>query len=190
MRSPHAGDLGAQQRTAFVLCVALVAAVVLGDGGPARGADDDGRANVQEAAEQTTDLEVRLSTEGPTVADMVDTVRRHARRTPGADADAAVTLVLTCDLAAELDDTRPYLAGQQRGRFAYARVDLTWPEAVLIHEVAHVVTAGDGHGPIWRAVYLGAIAELYGDDRATREHRRIAWVHDRCYTTDSCPRIR
>jgi len=98
--------------------------------------------------------------------------------------------VLTCDLAAELDDSGPFLAGLQQGRFAYARLDLAWPEAVLIHEAAHVVTAGDGHGPTWRAVSLGAIAELYGDDRAAREHRRIAWVHDRCSTTDSCPRIR
>ena len=130
---------------------------------------------------------VRLSVDGPTVQEMVDAVRRHAGRTPGADGDAEVTVVLSGDLASDLGDERPLLAGQQHGSTAFVRVDVAWPERTVIHVVAHVVTDGDGHGEIWRAVYLGAIAELYGSDAAHREARRIAWVHDRCYLTDSCP---
>jgi hypothetical protein len=130
---------------------------------------------------------VRLSATGPTVVEMVDAVRRQARRTPGADGDAEMTLVLSGDLARELGDERPLLAGQQRGGTAYVRVDVAWPERTVVHEVAHVMTDGDGHGEIWRAVYLGAMAELYGSDAAHRETRRVAWVHDRCYLTDSCP---
>ena len=130
---------------------------------------------------------VRLSADGPTVQGMVDAVRRQARRTAGANGEVDVTVVLSGDLAGELGDERPLLAGQQHGSTAFVRVDLAWPERTVIHEVAHVVTDGDGHGQIWRAVYLGAFAELYGPDAAHREARRIAWVHDRCYLTDSCP---
>ncbi len=132
-------------------------------------------------------LEVRLTTDGPSMADLVSTVRDQARRVPGAQPDAPVTLVLTCDLAAELGDDRPLLAGLQRGRYAYVRTDLARPERTVIHEVAHVLTDGDGHGDIWRAVYLGVIEERYGQDRADLEARRIARVYDRCGDTDTCP---
>ncbi len=130
---------------------------------------------------------VRLSATGPTVDEMVDAVRRQAHRTTRADGDAELTVVLTGDLAKELGDDRPLLAGQQRGGTAFVRIDLAWPERTVIHEVAHVMTNGDGHGETWRAVYLGAMTELYGPDAAHREARRTAWVHDRCYLTDSCP---
>lgn len=149
--------------------------------GSTQSAHDDGDVD----AERTV---VRLSADGPTVEEMVDAVRHQARRTPGADGDADVIVVLSGDLARDLGDERPLLAGQQHGSTAFVRVDLAWPERTVIHEVAHVVTHGDGHGETWRAVYLGAIAELYGSDAVHREARRIAWVNDRCYLTDSCPR--
>ena len=130
---------------------------------------------------------VRMSATGPTVEEMVDAVRRQAHRTEGADGDAEVTVVFTGDLNRELGEDRPLLGGLQRGGTAFVRVDLAWPERTVIHEVAHVMTDGDGHGEIWRAVYLGAMTELYGSDAAHREARRTAWVNDRCYLTDSCP---
>jgi hypothetical protein len=133
------------------------------------------------------EVQVRLSTEGHTVAELVAVVREHARRTPGADPTADVTVILTGGLAEETGDDRALLAGLQRGRYAWVRTDLAWPERTLVHEVAHVLADGDGHGPIWRAVYLGAIEQLFGEHRAERERRRIAWVHDRCYRTDTCP---
>lgn len=143
-------------------------------------APDDERVS----AERTV---VRMSATGPTVEEMVDAVRRQAHRTDGADGDVELTIVLTADLEKELGEERPLLAGQQRGGTAFVRVDLAWPERTVIHEVAHVMTDGHGHGEIWRAVYLGAMTELYGSDAAHREARRTAWVNDRCYLTDSCP---
>jgi hypothetical protein len=166
-----------------VLLLVAVGEVLLGSdqaAGSTRSARDDGDADAWHTV-------VRLSADGPTVQQMVETVRQHAHRTPGADGEVAVTVVLAGDLARELGDERPLLAGLQHGGTAFVRVDLAWPERTVIHEVAHVVTDGDGHGQIWRAVYLGAIAELYGPDAAHREARRIAWIHDRCYLTDSCP---
>lgn len=140
-----------------------------------------------EAATDVSRTMVRLTATGPTVEEMVDAVRRQARRTPGADGDVEVTVVLSGDLERELGDGRPLLAGQQRDGTAFVRVDVAWPERTVIHEAAHVVTDGDGHGEIWRAVYLGAITDLYGPDAAHREAHRIAWTYDRCYLTDACP---
>jgi hypothetical protein len=138
------------------------------------------------AGSSATEVEVRLSTDGHTLAELVAVVREHARRTPGAAPTADVTVILTSGLAEETGDDRALLAGLRRGRYAWVRTDLAWPERTLIHEVAHVLTNGDGHGPTWRAVYLGAIEELFGEHRAERERRRVAWVHDRCYRTDTC----
>jgi hypothetical protein len=139
------------------------------------------------AGNARAEVEVRLSTAGPTLAELVATAREHARRTPGADPTAPVTIVLTGDLAQEVgDDDRPLLGGLQRGRYAWVRTDVAWSERALLHEVAHVLTDGDGHGPAWRAVYLGAVEQLFGERRAEQERRRIAWVHDRCYRTDTC----
>ncbi len=167
-----------------VVAVALFAVVeVLFGSGPAVGSTPATHGDVD--AGHTM---VRLTADGPTVQERVDTVRRHAHRTPGADGDVDMTVVLSGNLARELSDERPLLAGLQRGSTAFVRVDLAWPERTVLHEVAHVATEGDGHGHIWRAVYLGAMAELYGPDAAHREARRIAWVYDRCYLTDSCPR--
>jgi hypothetical protein len=131
-------------------------------------------------------LEVRLSADGPRVSEMVATVRHHARRTLGAHPDAPVEVVLTTDLAGEADHDHAMLAGVQVGSTAFVRTDVAWPERTLLHEVAHLLAPGDEHGPIWRAIYLGAIEELFGQTRRAQEQRRLAWVYDRCYRNDGC----
>lgn len=131
--------------------------------------------------------EVRLSVDGPTVAEMVATLRHHARRTPGASPEAAVQVVLTTDLAGESDRDDGMLAGVQVGSTAFVRVDVGWPERTLVHEVAHVLAPGDGHGSTWRAVYLAGIEGLFGETRRAQEQRRVEWVYDRCYRHDACP---
>ena len=136
---------------------------------------------------ETGHLQLHLTTDGPSVEEIVEVVRAQARQVPGARPDAPVKLVLTPDVAAESGDERELLAGLQRGDTAWVRSDGGWPEGTVVHEVAHVLTDGDGHGEMWRAVYLGAIEELFGAARAAREQRRIAWVYDRCYLDDSCP---
>jgi hypothetical protein len=143
-------------------------------------------ARVGAGGASAAEVEVRLSTDGPTVAELVAAVREHARPTPGADPTAPVTVVLTGDLAEQTGGDHALLGGLQRGRYAWVRSDVASPERTLVHEVAHVLTDGDGHGLAWRAVYLGAVEQLFGERRAERERRRIAWVHDRCYRTDTC----
>jgi antitoxin (DNA-binding transcriptional repressor) of toxin-antitoxin stability system len=172
-------------RRSITMSAATVAAVALAACGPLGGSTSDQTSWVP-AGSFATGVEVRLSTEGPSVAELVAVVREHARRTPGADPTAPVTVILTSDLAEETGDDRALLGGLRRGSYAWVRTDLAWPERTLVHEVAHVLTDGDGHGPIWRGVYLGATEQLFGEYRAERERRRIAWVHDRCYRTDTC----
>ena len=169
--------------TVIVLLIAVtVSAWALADGS----LDSRGEAAEGPSPEHAT-LEVRLRTDGPSLGELVEVVRRQARGVPGAAPDTPIELVLTTDVAVEAADERAYLAGLQRGSTAWVRVDLAGAETTLVHEVAHVLTDGDGHGERWRAVYLGAVEELYGPQRAAREYRRIAWVHDRCYRDDSCP---
>jgi hypothetical protein len=177
----HSGHLDERGLSAILLAVGMTVLVVTS------GAERTARAaSVDATGSFAAEVEVRLSTEGPTVAELVAVVREHARRTPGADPTAPVTVILTSDLADATGDDRALLGGLQRGRYAWVRTDLAWPERTLVHEVAHVLTDGDGHGPIWRAVYLGATEQLFGEHRAERERQRIAWVHDRCYRTDTC----
>jgi hypothetical protein len=177
----HRGHLAQRGLHAILLAVGVAVIVV------ASAAERTARAAGVDAADLVApEAEVRLSTEGHTVAEMVAVVRDHARRTPGADPTAPVTVILTGDLAEETGDDRALLGGLRRGHDAWVRTDLAWPERTLVHEVAHVLADGDGHGPVWRAVYLGAVEQLFGEHRADRERRRIAWVHDRCYRTDTC----
>jgi hypothetical protein len=177
----QSGRIEERGLSAVLLAVGVVVLVVTS------GADRTARAaGVGAAGSLAAEVEVRLSTEGPTVAELVAVVREHARRTPGADPTAPVTVILSGDLAEETGEDRALLGGLQRGRYVWVRTDLAWPERTLVHEVAHALTDGDGHGPIWRAVYLGATEQLFGEHRAERERRRIAWVHDRCYRTDTC----
>lgn len=131
--------------------------------------------------------QVRLSTDGPTVAELIAAARAAARDTPGATPDAPVTVVLTADLAREAGTDRQLLGGLQQGHRAYVRSDVSWPERTIIHEVAHVLTDGDGHGELWRAVYLGAFEAVYGPVMASAERRRISRVYDHCHLDDSCP---
>jgi hypothetical protein len=166
----------------LVLLLTVAAAVVV----TATSVRATGTASAATPAPDLAELEVRLSTDGPTLAELVAVVRDHARRTPGADPAAPITIVLTRELAAETGVDRALLGGLQRGRYAWVRTDLASLERTIVHEVAHVLTDGDGHGPVWRAVYLGAVEELFGARQAEQERRRIAWIHDRCYRTDTC----
>jgi hypothetical protein len=177
----HRGHITTRGLSAVLLAVGVAVLVVTSPSEwTARAAGTD------VAGSFAPEVQVRLSTDGPTLAELVAVVREHARRTPGADPTADVTVILTSGLAEETGDDRALLAGLQHGRYAWVRTNLAWPERTFIHEVAHVLTDGDGHGPSWRAVYLGATEELFGEHHAERERRRIAWVHDRCYRTDTC----
>lgn len=180
LRSGRVTTVGLAAVIAVLLFAGVSEVSIVPDAGAAPSASDHEGVSLERTV-------VRMSATGPTVKEMVDAVRRQAQRTTGADGGAEVTVVLTGDLGKELGDERPLLAGQQRGGTAFVRTDLAWPERTVIHEVAHVMTDGDEHGEIWRAVYLGAMTELYGSDAADHEARRTAWVQDRCYLTDSCP---
>ena len=178
--------MGLHERLCLV-AAGLATVVIVNDAWPAL------ERSAEPAVSTTTDpvpvtARLHLTTEGPSVEEIIGVVRSQARQMPGAQPDAPLTVVLTSDVAGETGDERDLLAGIQRGETAWVRTDGGWPERTLVHEVAHVLTDGDGHGAIWRGVYLGAIEELFGDARASREQRRIAWIYDRCYLDGSCPR--
>ena len=177
----------------ILVAAVLGTIVVVSDGRPLFGSLFDRNAGVGASSMavdpplETAPLQLHLTTDGPSVKQIIGVVRSQARQVPGAQPDAPVTVVLTTDVAGETGDERALLAGMQRGETAWVRTDGGWPERTLIHEVAHVVTDGDGHGEIWRAVYLGAIEELFGEAASAREQRRIARIYDRCYLDDTCP---
>ena len=108
-----------------------------------------------------------------TVDTLVGTVREAARLVDGADPDVDLHVVLADDLGPLLDDGRALLAGQQRGDTIFVRTSVAWPERTLLHEAAHAMTPGDGHGPRWQAVYLEAFRQTFGPEDAEHEARRI-----------------
>ena len=138
-------------------------------------------------ADPATRTQVRLSTDGPTVTELISAARAAARATPGATADVPVTVILTTDLVSEAGVDQELLGGLQHGHRAYVRTDVSWPERTVLHEVAHILTDGDGHAELWRAVYLGAFESVYGPVLASAEQRRISRVYDQCHLDDSCP---
>jgi hypothetical protein len=125
-------------------------------------------------------------TEAP-VSRLVEVVRGAARRVPATVPDAELRIVFVGDVPDA--DATPFVAGLQRDTTVWVRVDGAMPTRTLLHELAHAVTPGTGHGDGFRAVYLAAIEEVYGRDTAAREARRLAWVYDRCYRDGSCPEV-
>jgi hypothetical protein len=97
-----------------------------------------------------------------------------------------LTVILTEELPGS--EERPLWGGLQSGATVWVRIDgIAMPSRTLLHEVAHAFTPGDGHGELFRKVYLAAMAEVYGAATATREGRRLAWVYDKCYLDETCP---
>ncbi|MEA2711633.1 MAG: hypothetical protein QOF78_4234 [Phycisphaerales bacterium] len=57
----------------------------------------------------------------------------------------------------------------------------------ILHEIAHALTPGDGHGPRWKqkCLDLGANPRrTYGDDEVTSPPRRPAWFEMGCENCD------
>lgn len=144
-----------------------------------------------EADPQTTlppSFEILMPDTSLPVSGIVDVVRRAASAVPDSSAERELQIVFT-DVIDDGDHAR-FVAGRQRGSVVQVRVvDTAMPTRTLIHELAHAVTPGDGHGERFTEVYLRSIAEIFDDDLAAREARRLAWVYDRCYLDDSCPQL-
>jgi hypothetical protein len=132
-------------------------------------------------------VEVILPDTDATVSHLVEVVRGAARRVPATVADAELRVVFVGDVP-EAGNAH-FVSGLQRDTTVWVRVDGAMPTRTLLHELAHAVTPGTGHGDGFRAVYLAAIEEVYGEAAAARETRRLAWVYDRCYRDDSCPDV-
>jgi hypothetical protein len=134
-------------------------------------------------------VEVALPDSGLTVTEVVRVVRAAAEAEPAATPGRDVTVVFT-DVVPGAEEAG-LVAGRQRGSTVWVRVQgLAAPTRTLVHELAHVLVPGDGHGEGFRAVYLAAFEEIFGVERTSREARRLAWVYDRCYRDGSCPAIR
>lgn len=141
-----------------------------------------------QAARPEPSTQVVLSDTERSVAELVTTVRDAARDVRETEPDRDLRIVFTGALP-DADD-RPLVAGLQRRTTLWVRIDgIAMPTRTLLHEVAHALVAGDGHGDTFRAVYLAAIAEVYDEATAAREARRLAWVYDRCYAHDTCPEV-
>ena len=57
----------------------------------------------------------------------------------------------------------------------------------ILHEIAHALTPGDGHGPAWKAkcIEIGANPRrTYGDDEVISPPRRAAWFEMGCQRCD------
>ena len=141
-----------------------------------------------QAVHSDPSVEVVLPDTELAVTELVGTVRDAARGVPGTEPDRALRIAFT-DAVPDADD-RPFVAGQQHGGTVWVRIEgLAMPTRTLLHEVAHALAPGAGHGDTFRATYLAAIAEVYDEATAAREARRLAWVYDKCYTDDSCPEV-
>lgn len=140
------------------------------------------------AAESQPSTEIVLPDTERTVAEVVGSVRDAARAVPSTEPDRDLRIVFT-DAVPDADD-RPFVAGLQHENTVWARIEgIAMPTRTLLHEVAHVLAPGAGHGDTFRAVYLAAIAEVYDGETEAREARRLAWVYDKCYLDDSCPEV-
>jgi hypothetical protein len=136
--------------------------------------------------QQTPVAEVVMADTGMTVSELVGIVRDAARPVPGGTPDRGLEIVFVDEVPGA--GRRPFVGGLQRGSTVWIRVAIAMPTRMLVHELAHAVTPGAEHGDAFRAVYLAAIAEVYGEATASRETHRLAWVYDKCYLDRSCPR--
>jgi hypothetical protein len=137
------------------------------------------------AAAPTPSVDVVMPDTGMSVFELVGIVRDAAQDVPGGVPDAYLDITFVNRLPGA--DGQPYVGGLQQGSSVWVRVGVAMPTRTLVHEVAHAVTPGAGHGDRFRDVYLAAFAEVYDEAMALREARRLAWVYDRCYRNDSCP---
>jgi hypothetical protein len=134
-------------------------------------------------------LDIVLADSDLAIADLVRVVE-EAAEAAGVDRPLdELTVILTKELPASHE--RPSWGGLQSGTTVWVRTDgIAMPSRTLLHEVAHAFTPGDGHGELFREVYLAAVTEVYGAATATREGRRLAWVYDKCYLDGTCPSVR
>jgi hypothetical protein len=168
-----AGTSRRRRRWAWAL-VGIIAAVVVAGARPEPPRDVD------------LSVEVMLADSDLAIADLVRVVEVAAKSAGIERPIDELTVILTEELPGS--DQRPLWGGLQSGATVWVRVDgLAMPSRTLLHEVAHALTPGDGHGERFRAVYLGAMSEVYGAATAAREARRLAWVYDKCYLDDTCP---
>lgn len=49
-----------------------------------------------------------------------------------------------------------------------------WLVAALIHEMAHIIACGGGHGDRWRSIFAAAIHDLTGETLAWETHHRYS----------------
>jgi hypothetical protein len=131
-------------------------------------------------------LDVVLADSDLAIAELVEIVE-VAAEAAGVDRPIdELTVILTKELPGSHE--RPSWGGLQSGATVWVRTDgIAMPSRTLLHEVTHAFTPGDGHGELFREVYLAAVAEVYGAATATREGRRLAWVYDKCYLDGTCP---
>jgi hypothetical protein len=131
-------------------------------------------------------VDVVLADSDLAIADLVRVVEVAAEAAGVERPIDELTVILTEELPGA--DQRPLWGGLQSGATVWVRIDgLAMPSRTLLHEVAHALTPGDGHGERFREVYLAAMTEVYGAATASREARRLAWVYDRCYLDATCP---
>lgn len=79
-------------------------------------------------------------------------------------------------------DPGSLLGGRTDGRLIHVGRNVALPDRTLLHEFAHaVVGLEDGHGQLWRRVYLTAIEDAFDRRMVASERRRIEWVYDRSY---------
>lgn len=141
-----------------------------------------------QAPQPQPSIEVVLPDTERTVVELVRRVRDAARDVRDTEPDRELRVGFADELP-DADDRR-FLAGLQHGTTAWVRIDgVAMPTRTLIHEVAHALAPGAGHGDAFRATYLTAIAEVYDETTAAQEARRLAWVYDKCYEDDSCPEV-
>jgi hypothetical protein len=131
-------------------------------------------------------LDVVLADSDLAIAELVQVVEVAAEAAGVERPIDELTVILTKELPGS--EERPSWGGLQSGATVWVRTDgIAMPSRTLLHEVAHAFTPGDGHGELFREVYLAAVAEVYGVATATREGRRLAWVYDMCYLDGTCP---
>lgn len=81
-----------------------------------------------------------------------------------------------------------FIGGRTDGQQILVGRNVARPELTLLHEVAHAVVGVEhGHGEPWRRVYATAVGEVFDDDTAERELRRIRWVYDKSYRDSPLP---
>lgn len=88
--------------------------------------------------------------QGVDVEHLVEITREAARRVEGTDPDRPVSIEIT---TGEITRGVTYPSGRVVIEASTFGRPLEW---LILHEVAHVLTLGDGHGDVWREVYRTA----------------------------------